>query len=244
MLNLRKSLFLILACKILLFAEGGPPMLTDGPGTPGNGNWEINVGYTGNLRTEMHRYEQPIIDINYGLGDHIQLKTETSYIGLHRQDQHFEGAGNTKIGIKWRFYEKDDLLISTYPQFGFAPIRSHIATGVAEYNTMYVLPIEITKKIDRFWATAEGGYIWMSDTANRMKYGLVGGYEITPLCTVMAEVFGTSNIGGSANTTIANFGLTYAITSNFSMLLSAGRELATPESDKGRLFYSGFQFKF
>ena len=25
-------------------AQGGPPFLTTDPGTPGNGNWEINVG--------------------------------------------------------------------------------------------------------------------------------------------------------------------------------------------------------
>ena len=29
-----------------LFAQGGPPLLTDDPGTPGKNNWEINLGYT------------------------------------------------------------------------------------------------------------------------------------------------------------------------------------------------------
>jgi len=27
------------------FAQGGPPMLTDDPGTPGSGAWEINFAY-------------------------------------------------------------------------------------------------------------------------------------------------------------------------------------------------------
>ena len=29
-----------------LFAQGGPPMLTDDPDTPGAGVWEINTAYT------------------------------------------------------------------------------------------------------------------------------------------------------------------------------------------------------
>ena len=28
-----------------LYAQGGPPMLTDDPDTPGSGNWEINLAY-------------------------------------------------------------------------------------------------------------------------------------------------------------------------------------------------------
>ena len=28
-------------------AQGGPPFITDDPGTPGNRQWEINVGWLG-----------------------------------------------------------------------------------------------------------------------------------------------------------------------------------------------------
>jgi hypothetical protein len=38
---------LALACLfadiLTVHAQGGPPMITDDPGTPGNGQWEINV---------------------------------------------------------------------------------------------------------------------------------------------------------------------------------------------------------
>ena len=39
-------LALLLLAPLSLFAQGGPPLLTDDPGTPGRNNWEINLGYT------------------------------------------------------------------------------------------------------------------------------------------------------------------------------------------------------
>src|SRR5271170_1254064 len=35
----------ILALSAAARGEGGPPLIGDDPGTPGNGNWEINVPY-------------------------------------------------------------------------------------------------------------------------------------------------------------------------------------------------------
>lgn len=244
MCNLRKTIFLISICTFQGFAEGGAPMLTDGPGTPGDGYWEINLAYTGNLRHEVHRYEEPIVDVNYGFGESIQLKIESSYIGLRTQDQFLHGTGNTKAGVKWRFYDDDNLQISTYPQFGFSPVRSHIDNALSDYDKLYVLPLEITKRFDLFWLTAEGGYMWMKNAKDQIKYGLLGGYDITPKCTLMIELYGNSNSDGSEKTRIANFGLTYAVIRNIALLLSIGRELETPEPDRGTLFYSGIQFKF
>ena len=31
----------------LLHAQGGPPFITDDPGTPGNQHWEVNLGWIG-----------------------------------------------------------------------------------------------------------------------------------------------------------------------------------------------------
>jgi hypothetical protein len=34
---------LLLLTPLSAFAQGGPPMVTDDPGTPGDGHWEINI---------------------------------------------------------------------------------------------------------------------------------------------------------------------------------------------------------
>jgi hypothetical protein len=49
-------------------AQGGPPMITDDPGTPGDGHWEINIAATGRHASSFTEAELPLIDINYGLG--------------------------------------------------------------------------------------------------------------------------------------------------------------------------------
>ena len=63
-------------CSFAVFAQGGPPLLTDDPGTPGNRNWEINIASTQFFSPRENEIETPLLDINYGLGDRIQLKYE------------------------------------------------------------------------------------------------------------------------------------------------------------------------
>ena len=47
-------------------AQGGPPFITDDPGTPGNKHWEINFGWTADHNPANAYYETPDIDMNYG----------------------------------------------------------------------------------------------------------------------------------------------------------------------------------
>ena len=60
----------------LAHAQGGPPFITDDPGTPGNRHWEINFGWIADHNPGNAYYETPDIDMNYGWGDRIQLKYE------------------------------------------------------------------------------------------------------------------------------------------------------------------------
>lgn len=55
-------------------SQGGPPLITDDPGTPVNGKWEINFAFTVEKTHAATEYNAPLIDINYGLGDRVQLK--------------------------------------------------------------------------------------------------------------------------------------------------------------------------
>jgi len=66
-LNLRIGfLALLVLAPLALFAQGGPPLLTDDPGTPGRNNWEVNLGYTIDRQPSDNYYETPILDMNYG----------------------------------------------------------------------------------------------------------------------------------------------------------------------------------
>ena len=73
------QLLLLMAPAAIAFmahAQGGPPFITDDPGTPGNRHWEINLGWIADHNPGLAYYQLPDIDMNYGWGDRIQLKYE------------------------------------------------------------------------------------------------------------------------------------------------------------------------
>jgi len=117
-----RSLLCLASVVPLLFAmaahaQGGPPFRTDDPDTPGNRHWEINFGWIGDRNPGAGAYQVPDIDINYGLGDRIQLKYEIPIAieetrplpatpGQPAQAGSVVGGlGESQPGIKWRFYE-------------------------------------------------------------------------------------------------------------------------------------------
>jgi hypothetical protein len=98
-------------------AQGGPPFRTDDPETPGNQHWEINFGFIGDRNPASGAYQVPDFDINYGLGDRLQLKYEIPIAIEETRPQSatstapalrgtvIGGLGESLLGIKWRFYE-------------------------------------------------------------------------------------------------------------------------------------------
>ena len=83
------------------FAQGGPPFLTDDPGTPGNKNWEINFGLIGDRNPSEGVYSVPEIDINYGIGGRGKL-TYRVPLAVHESRDSGEsvaaGLGNSLFG--------------------------------------------------------------------------------------------------------------------------------------------------
>src|ERR1700730_13395975 len=94
---------------VLAFSQGGPPFRSDDPDTPPNKHWEINMGFIGDRNPFGGSYSTPNIDINYGLGNRIQLKYEVPVSlqetrgDLGRVDT---GLGNSLLGVKYRFYQR------------------------------------------------------------------------------------------------------------------------------------------
>src|SRR5256885_4079583 len=79
-------------------------MITDDPGTPGNGHWENNLAIAFEHRPNEWRIDAPAIDLNYGWGEHIQLTLQTSLAILKRSDHGaVAGIGGTEAAMKWRF---------------------------------------------------------------------------------------------------------------------------------------------
>jgi hypothetical protein len=98
---------------IELRGQGGPPMITDDPGTPGPNKWEINLAVAWAHRPAETSLGLPAIDLNYGLGERIQLTLQTAPVLLKRRERGpIWGLGATEAALKWRFLDEQQNGIS------------------------------------------------------------------------------------------------------------------------------------
>ncbi len=147
-----KTLFGFFFCLLIFssLAQAGPPLLTSDTGTPGDRHWEINVGLSGEKTSTHFQWAVQALDLNYGLGERIQLKYELPWIFSRPEGEETkDGIGNSVLGIKWRFFdeERQGIAISTYPQVEFNTSNSSVDKGLVDKGPKYILPLEIERKI-------------------------------------------------------------------------------------------------
>ena len=130
-------------------AEGGPPMITDDPGTPGNGTWEINLAWLGEHGGGETTQNAPLLDLNYGLGARIQFKYQVPWLLVHGANGVSEsGLGDSLAGVKWRFFDTGDpqrWQVSTYPQYQFNSPDGADRRGLVEHGAHWLLPLEFQR---------------------------------------------------------------------------------------------------
>jgi hypothetical protein len=206
----RLPLYLLLATALaapLAHAQGGPPFITDDPGTPGNKHWEINFGWIADHNTGNAYYETPDIDMNYGWGDRIQLKYELPMaVATDPSNTTRAGLGESLIGIKWRPYEHHaagepksdenmDFSIGTYPQASINNPTSAVRRGIVENGPQYYLPMEVTAKVGRINFNGEVGR-WFGNQLipSRWGRGLIAGHEFNDRTELYAEIYDLQDI--------------------------------------------------
>lgn len=132
------------------------PMITDDPGTPGNGKWEINVPIAFEHRPRGMG-TAPGIDLNYGVGDYIQLTLQTA-VGLLKQSDHglIGGLCATEAAVKWRCVDEDEngFALSTFPGVLFNLVHSSVQRGLVDPGTRFQVLVEISEDVWRLRAWA------------------------------------------------------------------------------------------
>jgi hypothetical protein len=249
---LATSLFVALViCMVAgreVLAQGGPPMITDDPGTPGNGKFEINVAVAFNRLPQEISWDVPALDINYGVGDHIQLTLQTAPVILKRSGQGaIGGLGGTEAALKWRFLdeEKAGVDVSMFPRVLFNIVQSSVRRGLAEDGTRVQLPFQVAKKFGKVALDFEGGALASTVGRSQWLYGVVGGVDLMKSTTVMAELHGTSRISFDRDVLTVNFGLRQKLTDQAILIVSLGHEVRTP-ADQPLAFigYCGVQLLY
>lgn len=230
----------------LAHAQGGPPLQTDDTGTPGNNNWEINVGLTTDRRSTDREFEAPLLDINYGIGERLQLKFEIPWLVKGNDAERTRsGLGNSLIGMRWRFYEnkKHDFALSTYPQFEFNNPNNSVERDIAERGRKLLIPLEITKRVGPVNVNGEIGYRFTQFGPYEWLGGIAVGRQVNKRLELLAEVYSIGPVGGARNHTFDGGGR-YKIGGPLVLLFMAGRSFLGPESGEPQLIgYFGVQFQ-
>ncbi len=236
------ALFLVWAAPAA--GQGGPPLATDDPGTPGPGAWELNLAWTHERTEGQQRFEAPVLDLNYGCGERIQLKAEIPWVWLDGPEGWRDGMGNPALGLKWRFLdeERHAASVSVYPQVTLGGRSSAVDRGLAEKGAELLLPVQVQKALPWGSANLELGHAFGEGGDDQWIYGLALGREVGRGIEVLAEVYGASPSEEEAGLA-ASVGGRWSLAENLRLLVAAGRGLDGAEA-ADFLAYLGLQFLF
>ena len=223
-------------------------MMTDDPGTPGNQHWEINVAGGFERSSEGNLGELPALDLNYGAGDHVQLKLEGAWLHSQHHDSDTEsGPGNAAAGVKWRFLdeESDGLSMSIYPQVEWNMASSSVRRGLVERGTHLILPVQIARAIGPFEFAAEAGYVVGINAADEWILGIVGAWPLNEKFEIVAELHSDLPADFGSRQLTANLGTRVKLTGHIALLASVGHDLLSQDDEhRSILGYLGLQFTF
>ena len=231
----------------IAFGQGGPPMITDDPGTPGNGKWENNFAIAFEHRPDETGYEVPAIDLNYGVGEHIQLTLQTAPV-LSKRSGHglIGGLGRTEAAAKWRFLDEvtSGLDMSMFPRVIFNVAQSSVRRGLAEDGTRFQIPFQAAKAFGRLHVDAEFGPLASTVGRSEWLYGVVCGFDVTKQTMLMTELHDESRMNFTRDVLTLNFGLRHEFTENYTLIVSMGHELRSPDQPTALIGYFGMQFVY
>jgi len=226
-------------------AQGGPPLLTDDPDTPGPGHWEINLAMLLETSRLERRIEAPRLDVNYGVGRRIQLKFEMPWVRAHQEGERLQdGAGNAVVGVKWRFLGQEGMRVawSIYPQFAFNTLHSSIEKGIVEDGRQFLFPTELTVEVAHVEINGEIGWNVVENRRDNWIFGASAESHVVPRLELLGELHG-EQMPDATTELFANVGARPRLTRQLILLLAAGRTVHGSTNAGRRVYaYVGLQF--
>jgi hypothetical protein len=227
-------------------ADGGPPMVTDDPGTVPLGHFEINMATLINRSHADTLTQLPLLDMNYGATEHLQLKIETPFYIDHGGDTNATGMGNLLMGAKWHFWDggEENWNIATYPQIELKPLNSQsVNKGLADPGTNVLLPLEFQKSFGVMDVTADvGRWKRVAELNSSIMGGVVLGHKLNDDDQIMFELHAERADHAGGSQLLANIGTHLEVNKTLTVLLSAGRDLHNDLSPFNTFFcYVGLQ---
>jgi hypothetical protein len=210
---------------------GSPPMQSDDTGTPGPGNWEINLGIYGDLTGGQRLVDLPSIDINYGYGDAVQFSYTLPVVfsdqagpdGIARNADGWR-LGESEAGIKYRFFDNKEtgLSFAIYPQVRFR--TPGVNKAVADGSTAFVLPMLATWDFAHASMTVNAGI--EASAGKHFTFASIGiGTRLTDRVALLAEVVGENLNSTDERVVLFDIGIRRKISDKQSLSAALGRDL-------------------
>jgi hypothetical protein len=185
----------------------------------------------------------PDLDINYGWGEHVQLKVDVNWaMARTADDRRISGLGATDFGVKWRFVdqEKSGFAVSVYPQLSTNLAPSSAEKGLIADGRQFFMPVEVATEYGAFRLTSEVGRNFVERGPDAWLAGTIVAHACGPTLECGFELHGTL-VGGRLEP-IVNLGVHWQIAKQAILLASVGREFGSDADDGDSfLFYFGFQ---
>ena len=178
---------ILFACSVLILfsesilAQSSPPLLSNDPGTPGPGNWEINILTSLERSNVNDEWQIPLFDFNYGVGERWQLTASIPFVISQEKGAGVKRSFNgIETRVKYRFVDNPG---TTGSNFSFFPKVNF--SFVEEKSTKWSLPVEWHREWSHFGLTAEVGHNWVNSESGcsvvgsrfsscRMAHGTAG----------------------------------------------------------------------
>ncbi len=223
-------------------------MITDDPGTPGNGKWEINLPIAFEHRPGEWALDAPGLDLNYGLGDHIQLTLQAALGLLKRGNRGLvAGLGGAEAALKWRFVDEDTsgFALSAFPRVLFNAVHSSVHRGLADPGTGFQIPVQFQKTFGAGGLGLEFGPLLSTIGRAQWLFGIIGGVSLGKTTELMVELHGTARTSFSRDTLTVNVGFRHELRKDCIWIASLGHDVHVPRADSLALIgYCGVQLLY
>jgi hypothetical protein len=203
-----------------------PPLETDDPGVPDNGEYEINLLTRFDLSKEVHSIDLLFVDANYGVLPKIaghQLPTQVKFefpVTTQQQNggSYVLGVGPATFGLKFNFYSNEytGLSIAFYPQVEFeAPGTRSVAKGLAEPGETLILPLLVSREFHYFTFVANAAIdtpVHDPDRESTGTWGVGVGRAFTRKMATMVELRDETSLDLRDNhLSLINVGVIYGV---------------------------------
>jgi hypothetical protein len=223
-----------------ILAQSSPPLLSNDPGTPGPGKWEIYILTSLEHSDVSNDLQIPLFDFNYGVGDRVQLTVSIPFSIGHEEGTAVRRAfDGMEMGVKYRFVDNPGRMGSNFSLF-----PKVFFSFVEERSMKLSLPLEWHLGWSHFGLTAEVGHVWVNGQSDGWEGG-AGAAVLLERVSLLAELHsGMREAPFHLRGPMINFGFTWEWSRTVSLYASFGKSLKKHEEGITTWTSAGFQFRF